>query len=56
MFAQQMKPETIRHRLAERVVERKRSKAERITRLAALVKTHGPDSIWAELLELEHAA
>lgn len=51
-----MKPETIERRAAKRATERMSAKATRIERLRTLTEQHGPDSIWAELLELEHAA
>jgi hypothetical protein len=48
------KPETISRRAAGREAERVARKLERVTRLQALTEQHGPDSIWAELLSIEH--
>lgn len=48
-----MKPETIERRAAKRITDAADRKAIRIDRLRELTTTHGPDSIWAELLAME---
>ncbi len=47
-----MKPETIMRRKLERAEARRERREELRRRLAEQVQQHGPDSIWAELLEL----
>lgn len=55
-----MEPETIARRAQHRAAERQAAKDIRVERLRQLTAQHGPDSIWAELLdiemELEHEA
>jgi hypothetical protein len=48
-----MKPETLARHTAQRIFARAEAATERRRRLRELVRRDGPDSIWAELLDIE---